>query len=149
MDLYASFFLQFMYAFHQVYRKVETFAFGTRLQCITPILKQPDFKFALLSLKGANNSWSGGTKIGASLHEFVELYAAKVLDKRTTVIILSDGWDTGEINLLRQSMEIIHKRARKVIWLNPLAGYANYRPEVAGMRAALDYVDVFAAAHNV
>ncbi|HRI21054.1 MAG TPA: VWA domain-containing protein, partial [Panacibacter sp.] len=68
--------------------------------------------------------------------------------KRTIVIILSDGWDTGNISLLEQSMEIIHIKSKKVIWLNPLAGYASYHPDVAGMQAALPYIDIFAPAHN-
>jgi uncharacterized protein with von Willebrand factor type A (vWA) domain len=138
-----------MYAFHQVHKKIETFAFGTYLQRITALLKQPDFNSALESLNGASKSWSGGTKIGASLHELVAIHAPKVLDKHTTVIILSDGWDTGEVELLKDSMAIIHKRARKVIWLNPLAGYSDYHPDVAGMRTALEYVDVFAPVHNL
>lgn len=72
-----------------------------------------------------------------------------MLDKRTTVIIFSDGWDTGEISLLQQSMQVIHRRSKKVIWLNPLAGNSSFRPEVAGMQAALPFVDVFAPVHNL
>ena len=64
------------------------------------------------------------------------------------MIVLSDGWDTGAIPVLEQSMEVIHNRSKKVIWLNPLAGYTSYRPEVAGMKAAMPYVDVFAPVHN-
>ncbi|MCW3108339.1 MAG: hypothetical protein JWQ09_2845 [Segetibacter sp.] len=149
MDLYASFLLQFMYAFQQVYSRIETFAFSTSLQCITPLLKQHDFTTALHLLSKTSNSWSGGTRIGESLQQFVEKYASRVLDKRTIVIILSDGWDTGEIPLLEQSMAYIHNRSKKVIWLNPLAGYASYRPEAAGMQAAMHFVDVFAPVHNL
>ncbi len=72
-----------------------------------------------------------------------------MLNKRTIVIILSDGWDTGEIPLLQQSMELIHNRSKKVIWLNPLAGYSSYRPDVAGMQTAIPFVDVFAPVHNL
>ena len=149
MDLYASFLLQFMFAFQQVFRRIETFAFSTSLQYITDLLKQNDFTAALRLLSAQNNSWSGGTKIGESLSCFVKEHALRMLDKRTIVIILSDGWDTGEIPLLQQSMELIHAKSKKVIWLNPLAGYASYRPDVAGMQAAIPYVDVFAPVHNV
>jgi uncharacterized protein with von Willebrand factor type A (vWA) domain len=149
MDLYAAFLLQFMYAFQQVYRRVETFAFSTSLQCITNLLKQNDFTEAMRELNSQNKNWSGGTRIGESLHSFVKEYSKHVLSKRSIVIILSDGWDTGNIDLLEQSMEFIHSRSKKVIWLNPLAGYASYRPDVAGMQAALPYIDVFAPVHNV
>jgi uncharacterized protein len=149
MDLYASFLLQFIYAFQQVYSRVETFAFSTSLQHITARLKQNHFYTALKSLGSEGDSWSGGTRIGESLDSFVNQYASKVLDKRTIVIIVSDGWDTGNINLLEESMEVIRKRCRKIIWLNPLAGHASYRPSVAGMQAAMPYIDVFAPVHDL
>ncbi|GAA4454838.1 VWA domain-containing protein [Nibrella saemangeumensis] len=149
MDLYSAFLLQFMYSFQQVFRRIETFAFSTSLQPITSLLKQNDFTSSLKAISAQNRSWSGGTRIGESLHQFVTEYAARLLDKRTIVIILSDGWDTGDITLLRQSMEVIHARSKKVIWLNPLAGYTAYRPAVAGMQTALPFVDVFAPVHNV
>lgn len=148
MELYAAFLLQFMYAFQHVYKRVETFAFSTSLQHITQLLKQNDFHAAMLALSVRNKGWSGGTRIGKSLHAFVKEYATKLLDKRTIVIIMSDGWDTGAVDLLQQSMETIHNRSRKVIWLNPLAGYSDYKPHVAGMKAALPFISVFAPVHN-
>ena len=149
MDLYAAFLLQFMFAFQQVYSRMETFAFSTSLQCITGLLKQRDFKDALSLLGKQNDNWSGGTRIGESLQQFVNEYAPRVLDKRTIVIILSDGWDTGNIDLLEKSMETIHARSKKIIWLNPVAGYEFYQPDAAGMQAAMPYVDVLAPVHNV
>lgn len=148
MELYVSFLLQFMFAFQQVFGRIETFAFSTSLENITHLLKQHDFKETLYLLGARNSNWNGGTKIGESLSELVKKHAPK-LNKRTIVILFSDGWDTGEIPLLQQSMEFIHNRSKKVIWLNPLAGYASYRPEVAGMLAALPFVDVFAPVHNL
>ncbi len=148
MDLYAAFLLQFMFAFQQVYRRMETFTFSTSLQCITTLLKQHDFKNAIELLGRKNNSWSGGTRIGESLHQFVNDYESRILDKRTIIIILSDGWDTGNIALLEQSMETIKARSKKVIWLNPVAGYHSYQPDTAGMRAAMPFVDVFTSVHN-
>ena len=149
MDLYAGFFLQFMYSFQQVYSRMETFAFGTSLERITDVLRKTDFDSALKQLSAGSNTWSGGTRIGESLQEFVDEYALKLLDRKTTVIILSDGWDTGNIELLERSMKLIHAKCRKVIWLNPLAGYAAYTPTVEGMKAALPYIDVFAPVHNI
>ncbi len=148
MDLYSTFLLQFMFAFQHVYNRMETFAFSTSLQCITQVLKQNDFGEAMRVLSAQNRGWSGGTRIGECLHSFLSDYSSRVLDKRTIVIIMSDGWDTGDISLLEHSMETIHKRSKKVIWLNPLAGYADYQPDVAGMQAAVAHVDIFAAVHN-
>lgn len=148
MELYAAFLLQFMYAFQNVYKRVETFAFSTSLQHITHLLKQNDFHAAMRALSAQNEGWSGGTRIGKSFAAFVKDYALKFLDKKTIVIIMSDGWDTGDIDLLQHSMEVIHNRSRKVIWLNPLAGYSDYKPHVAGMKAALPFINVFAPVHN-
>jgi uncharacterized protein with von Willebrand factor type A (vWA) domain len=148
MDLYVSFLLQFMYSFQQVFRRLETFAFSTSLEHITPIVKQNDFTATLRLLSSQNSSWSGGTRIGESLNNFITAYP-RMLDKHTIVIIFSDGWDTGDIPLMKLSMELIHKRSKKVIWLNPLAGYSSYRPDVAGMQAAFPFVDVFAPVHNL
>lgn len=148
MDLYSAFLLQFMYAFQHVFSRVETFTFSTSLQNITSSLKQFDYANALQLLQSQNQSWSGGTRIGESLNTFLAQYSPR-LDRRTTVIILSDGWDTGSIDLLEISMQSIHKKAKKVIWLNPLAGKPHYKPTVAGMQAAMPFIDVFAAAHNV
>ncbi len=148
MDLYSAFLLQFIFAFQQVYKRMETFAFSTSLQCITGLLKQQDFKEAMAILGQQHKNWSGGTRIGESLHHFVTAYAPRILDKHTIVIILSDGWDTGNIELLEQSMETIHARSKKLIWLNPLAGFDLYQPGAAGMQAAIPYIDVFAPVHN-
>lgn len=148
MELYATFLLQFLYAFQQVYSRVETFAFSTSLEHITPLLKQKDFHAAMQELGIQNEGWNGGTRIGKSLAKFVTDYAAKTLDKKTIVIIMSDGWDTGDIDVLQHSMETIQKKSKKIIWLNPLAGYEAYQPEVAGMKAAMPFIKVFAPVHN-
>ena len=149
MELYTAFLLQFMYAFQQVYSRVETFVFSTSLQRITSLLKEHDFREAMQCLNPESKSWSGGTRIGESLNAFTTEYGKKLLDKKTIVIILSDGWDTGDTELLQQNMELIHAKARKLIWLNPLAGYEAYKPDVAGMKAAMPYTDIFISAHNV
>lgn len=149
MELYTAFLLQFIFSFGQVYRRLETFAFSTSLHCITALLKHYDFTHTLQALSTQNYGFQGGTKIGESLHTFVTDYASRLLDKRTIVIILSDGWDTGDIQLLNQSMKTLHEKSKKVIWVNPLAGYAHYRPEVAGMQTAIPYINLLAPVHNV
>lgn len=149
MELYSAFLLQFMYAFQQVYQRMETFIFSTSLQRITSMLKQKHFGEALELLSQENEGWSSGTRIGESLNTFVNDHSNKLIDPKTIVIILSDGWDTGNIDMLQKSMHHIHAKAKKVIWLNPLAGYTAYRPEAAGMKAAMPYVDVFAPVYNL
>ncbi|MBO9203730.1 MULTISPECIES: vWA domain-containing protein [Niastella] len=149
MELYSSFLLQFLYAFQQVYARMETFIFSTTLQRITPMLKQKYFQEALELLSTGNEGWNSGTRIGESLNAFITGYGNKLIDPKTIVIILSDGWDTGNIDLLKESMHQIHTKAKKVIWLNPLAGYGAYKPEVAGMKAAMPFIDVFAPVYNI
>jgi len=149
MDLYSRFLVQFIYAFQNAYRRIETFVFSTALHRVTRQLKQGDYHSALEGLAGTVPDWSGGTRIGESLHTFVDQYAGKLLNRQTIVIIMSDGWDTGDGDLLAESMRKIHAKVAKVIWLNPLAGNPNFRPEVKGMQAAMPYIDIFASAHNV
>jgi len=93
--------------------------------------------------------WSGGTRIGESLTTFVERHLQHCIDTKTIVVILSDGLDRGDPRLLAEAARLIRRRARKVVWLNPLLGDSRYEPEARGMRAALPFVDHFAAAHNV
>ena len=113
------------------------------------MLKQKYFQETLDLLSNQHEGWNSGTRIGESLHSFITSYGNKLIDSKTIVIILSDGWDTGNIELLKESMHQIHTKAKKLIWLNPLAGYAAYKPEVAGMKAAMPYVDVFAPVYNI
>ena len=149
MDLYTKFLVQFIYAFQNAYRRIETFVFSTSLHRVTQQLKEQDFHLALEQLATEVPDWSGGTKIGAALGQFREQYAGKLLNGKTFVLILSDGWDTGETDELARSMQHIQQKARKVIWLNPLAGRPGFEPTVKGMEAAMPYIDVFASAHNV
>jgi len=148
MELYTAFFIQFMYSFQQVYGRMETFTFGTTLKRVTSYLKEKKFRDALLLLGAENNNWEGGTRIGESLDSFVKFYSKKLLDSKTIVIILSDGWDAGNMEILKNSMVSIRARSKKIIWLNPLAGFASYRPDTAGMLTAMPFIDVFAPAHN-
>jgi uncharacterized protein with von Willebrand factor type A (vWA) domain len=145
MDLYSAFLLQFMYSFQQVYKRIEAFTFGTSLQRITPVFKKNDFNYSLRLLESESDSWSSGTRIGECFNTFINEYR---LTKRSIVIILSDGWDTGDVNLLQETMRYIHQHAKKVIWLNPLSGYNSFSPDTAGMKAALPFIDVLESVHN-
>jgi uncharacterized protein len=143
MDLYSRFFLQFMYALQHSFMKMETFIFSTDLIRISALLKQNNFEAAMTSLSG-QTGWSGGTKIGESLQRFNEDYST-LINKQTMIIILSDGWDTGESELIEYS----ENPAKKVIWLNPLAGFSEYQPSAKGMQSAMPYVDGFFPLHNL
>jgi hypothetical protein len=147
MDLYSRFLLQFLYALQNVFGRVETFTFATRLTRITEQLKGPSYRLALQRLTQVKD-WSGGTRIGDSLREFNRQWG-HLLDRRTIVLLLSDGWDTGEPEDLAAEMLALRRRAGRVIWLNPLLGNPSYEPLTRGMAAALPLVDHFAAAHNL
>ena len=149
MDLYSRFLIQFIYAFQTVYRRIETFVFSTSLHRITDQLKQQSMDEAVARISESVPDWSGGTKIGASLKQFVEEYSLKVVDPATVVLVISDGWDTGEVEMLSESMSHLKRSARSLIWLNPLKGSPDYEPTTRGMQAALPHLDLFASAHNL
>ena len=149
MDLYSRFLIQFLYAFQSVYRRIETFVFSTSLHRVTEVLRSEELDEALDQLAEQVPDWSGGTKIGESFAGFVEQYSLSLLDLGTVVLIISDGWDTGDVDLLAESMRVIKARSRSVIWLNPLMGNPDYQPSTQGMLAALPHIDILASAHNL
>jgi len=149
MELYSRFFIQFMYAFHSLFPKVETFAFATALHHISKELNKTSINQSLQEVINKIPDWSGGTKIGASLQQFNDQFGHSYLTSKTLVIVLSDGWDTDEVDLVGENMKLIHRKAMKVLWLNPLAGSGDWQPEVRGMKAALPYVDALLPFHNV
>ncbi len=147
MDLYSRFLLQFLYALQNVFGRVETFTFATRLTRVTEQLKGSSYQLALRRLTDVRD-FSGGTRIGESLQEFNRSWR-QLVDRHTIVLLLSDGWDTGEPEVLANEMLTLRRRAGRVIWLNPLLGNPSYEPLTRGMAAALPLVDHFAAAHNL
>lgn len=149
MDLYSLFLIQFIFAFQFVFRRIETFVFSTSLYRITDILRNEEIKNVLEKLSKEVPNWSGGTKIGHSLEQFVENFGLKFVDRQTICIIISDGWDTGDLDLLVRSMSYLKKQSRKIIWLNPLKGSPVYEPSTKGMQSALPYIDTFSSAHNL
>lgn len=149
MSLYSFFLLRFAYALQKHFKRTRTFAFSTNLVEITDALRYDRLPAALRTLAKTAAGWTGGTKIGGSLREFNTRYARRTLTPRTLFIILSDGWDTGEPELLQRELAAIKARVRKVIWLNPLLALEDYRPVARGMETALPYVDIFASAHSL
>lgn len=149
MDLYSRFFIHLIYAFQNAYDKIETLVFSTALHRVSEILDNHEFDKAFQTISERVPHWSGGTTIGSCLHDFTQNYGHGMLDKKTIVLILSDGWDTGEPGVMKEAMKTIHKKSKKVIWLNPLAGSPDFSPEAIGMKTALPYIDVLASAHNL
>lgn len=149
MSLYSLFLVRFAYALQKHFKRVDTFLFSTEVVEITNVLRTCNLHHALSGLSQKALGWAGGTKIGESLKDFHRRYGRKLLSRNTVFIILSDGWDTGEPEILAQQLRRISQRVQKLIWLNPLLGLKEYEPVTRGMAAALPYVDVFAPAHNL
>ncbi len=149
MDIYSRFLLQFIYALQSNFARTESFVFSTQLSHVTEYFKDHDIYEALDVIAKEVLDWSGGTRIGQSLATFNQDWAASMLDQRTVVIVLSDGWDTGDAELLEREMSELQRRAGRVIWLNPLMSNPGYQPLCRGMRTALPYIEVFAPAHNL
>ncbi len=149
MDCYAKFLIQFIYGMQQELREVEVAVFSTHLTSITGLLRRKGLAEGLNEVANVVPDWSGGTKIGESLLEFYRQFASSFSAYRSVVILISDGWDRGDTDLLRRSMEMLHRHAYKLIWLNPLIGSDTYQPICRGIRTALPYVDYFLPAHNL
>ncbi|MBI3457386.1 MAG: VWA domain-containing protein [Candidatus Rokubacteria bacterium] len=147
MDLYSRLLIQFLYALQNQLGRMETFVFSTRLHRITEELRGQTYTTALTRLSDVRD-WSGGTKIGESLRTFLQEWR-RLLDRDTVVLVLSDGWDTGEPAVLGETLAQIRRHAGKVVWLNPLLGSPDYQPLTQGMVAALPHVDAFLPAHNL
>ena len=149
MDRYTSFLIQFIYALRQQIANVEIAVFSTRMTVITEFLKTKSVEDSLNQVTEVVHDWAGGTNIGRCLREFNDRFALEILRSRTIVIILSDGWDRGDAYLMREEMEHLHRRAHKILWLNPLLGNSNYQPLCKGIQTALPYLDYFLPAHNL
>jgi uncharacterized protein with von Willebrand factor type A (vWA) domain len=149
MDCYSRFLIQFMYGLQNELWGVETFVFSTSLSRITHLIRTKNIVDALEKISGSILGWSGGTNIGRSLHSFNRNFAPSMVTHRTVVVIISDGWDRGDVSLLEKEMRDIKRRAKKIIWLNPLLASDNYEPLCKGMQAALPYLDLFLSVHNV
>ena len=149
MDCYSRFLIQFMYGLQNELWGVETFVFSTSLSRITHLIRTKNIVDALEKISGSILGWSGGTNIGRSLNTFNRNFAPSMVTHRSIVVIISDGWDRGDVSLLEKEMQDIKRRAKKIIWLNPLLASENYEPLCKGMQAALPYLDLFLSVHNV
>jgi hypothetical protein len=149
MARYSQLFLHFMYALVQQKGQIEAFVFGTRLTYVTPALRYHAVGEVIRQMSGAVMDWSGGTRIGASLREFNFKWSRRMLRRGAVVILISDGWDRGNTDLLKQEMARLRRTGYGLVWLNPLAGEPGYEPLVKGMQAALPYVDYHLPLNNL
>ena len=137
-----------MYGLQNELWGVETFVFSTTLSRITHLIRTKNIGNALDKISKSVLGWSGGTNIGRSLEIFNRDFAVSTVTHRTVVVIISDGWDRGDVGVLERQMQALKRRCGKMIWLNPLLASENYEPLCKGMQAALPYLDLFLSAHN-
>jgi uncharacterized protein len=149
MELYSRILLQFLHGVTQRHARTETFVFGTRLTRITSQLQIRHVDAALAHAAREIVDFAGGTRIADCLHAFDRLHARRVLGRGAVVMLISDGWETGEPAQLSAEMRRLAARAHRIVWLNPLLGRAGYVPEVRGMAAALPYIDDFLPIHDL
>ncbi len=149
MSLYSRLLLHFVHTVSNGLSNVETFVFATRLTRITRQLARRDVDEAIHDVTKSVQDWSGGTRIGESLRAFNFHWARRVLGRGAVVLIISDGWDRGDVRVLAEEMARLQRNCHRLIWLNPLLGQDDYRPVTAGMRAALPYIDDFLPANNL
>lgn len=149
MERYAEMFLHFVHAAQGRLGRVEAFVFATRLTRISRELRQRDAAAALRRVAGVVEDWSGGTRIGEALEVFNREWSRRVTRGGAIGLIISDGWDTGDPDLLEQEMARFARSMHRVVWLNPLSGRAGYAPETRGMRTVLPHVDDLLPAANL
>ncbi|MEY4545653.1 MAG: hypothetical protein RL685_1848 [Pseudomonadota bacterium] len=154
MELYTRVLLQFFHALRhgkarQQVAQVESFVFATRLTRITHELSLKHVDRALEQVSAQVHDFASGTRIGQSLHEFNAVWAGRVLARGAVVIVVSDGWERAGAEVLQKEVRVLRERCHRLIWLNPRLGQPSYEPRVAGMAAALPFVDDFLACHNL
>ncbi len=149
MELYSRLVLQLFYSLSHSLRSVESFVFGTRLTRVTPHLRLRNLDRALTAASREVLDWSGGTRIGESLRAFNKTWSRRILRRGAVVLVVSDGWERGNAELLEKEMRFLRDRCHRLVWLNPLLGSRRYEPLVAGMAAALPFVDDFLPVHNL
>jgi uncharacterized protein len=148
MENYSRMLLHFVHALRERETQAECFVFGTRLTRITRQLRTRSVERALRGVAESVVDWSGGTRIGDALKQFNFVWARRVLRPGAVVLIISDGWDRGEPQLLGREMARLKRTVYRTIWLNPLIASDDYAPLTLGLQAALPYVDDFLPAHN-
>ncbi|PWK73873.1 VWA domain-containing protein [Aminobacter sp. AP02] len=149
MSMYTAVFLRFIHGVLDEFREAEAFLFHTRLVHVSDAMKERDAQRALDRLSMMAQGAGGGTRIGESLASFNRWHAARTIHSRTCVMIVSDGYETGDAALLGREMAQLGRRCRRIVWLNPMMGWDGYAPEAAGIKAALPHIELYAPAHTL
>ena len=149
MHRYTRMFLYFLHGIARERDRLHVFLFGTRLTNITRQLKHRDVDVAVNQVASSVKDWAGGTRIGASLHQFNQRWSRRVLGQNAVVLLISDGLDRDNAAELSREMERLHKSCRELLWLNPLLRFDGFEAKPAGIRAMLPHVDRFLPVHNL
>jgi len=149
MRLYSGYLVSFVRGLLGCWLDADAFAFHTRLIHLTDVLREGDRRRAMDRLSLMVEGFGGGTQIATALKTFNDRYARKVLNSRSVVIIMSDGYDTDPSEMIAAELRRLKGRARRLIWLNPLLGWRDYAPVARAMAAAMPFIDCFAAAHSL
>ena len=148
MEPYARALIRFAHAAVVARGRVEVFALGTRLTRLTRHLTSRDPDLALQAALPEVKDWAGGTRLGDGIRDFNDQWGIRGMARGSIVVVLSDGWDRGESNLLASEMERLHRVTKELVWVNPLKATPGYAPLAAGMAAALPHVDRFVEGHS-
>ncbi len=149
MSQYTRIFLHFMHALSEKRRHVHTFVFGTRLTNLTRQMRHRDPDEALDQASAAVEDWSGGTRIGDTLHEFNRVWSRRVLSQGAVVLLITDGLERDDTEGLAAEMERLQKSCRHLIWLNPLLRFDGFEPRARGVQAMIPHVDELRAVHSL
>ena len=149
MANYSRTFLHFIHALAESRQRVHTFLFGTRLTNVTRQLRNKDIDEALANCTDAVEDWSGGTRIGATLHEFNRKWSRRVLGQGAIVLLITDGLERDDDELLEHEIDRLHRSCRRLIWLNPLLRFDGFQARARGIRIMLPHVDEFRAVHSL
>jgi hypothetical protein len=149
MEPYARAMLQLLYGAVAATGRTEVFTFATRLTRLTRVLARVRPEVALMRAGRAAPDWSGGTRIGEALKSFVDRYGARGVARGAVVLIISDGWETGDAAQLGAQMARLARLAHRVVWANPRTAAPDYQPLVAGMAAAWPHCDAIVSAHSL
>ncbi|HEX9182423.1 MAG TPA: VWA domain-containing protein [Burkholderiales bacterium] len=144
MVLYSFFYLRLARALAHELDDVHSFIFHTRVTEVSQALHDADPWRAQERLHLIAQGWAGGTRIGESLAQFNREHAPRLVHGRTAVLVLSDGYDTGEPRELSDALAQLRRRARRLVWINPLSNRPGYAPTCQGMQAAMPHLDLLA-----
>ena len=149
MERYSRMLLHFAHALTRRQRRVEAFLFSTGLTRITMQLRARRITEAVSAVAKAVPDWSGGTRIGAAIRQFHQQWTRRALRGGPVVLLISDGWDRGDPEVLRTQVARLQRSCHRLIWLNPLIGTVGYEPLTRGLQAALPFVDDFLPARTL